>query len=162
MDDIRILFNKVDEAILIMKEVADWGRAKGLRVWRDEWLTKDELITAEVQAENFCVGVLDGQYVCAFILQWSDSEYWEDAPKYEAAYLHKFCVRREFAHRGMTKSVVESIKKLCRDRNIKYIRLDTRLDEKVIRKIYLEAGFKIVNIIDYDNGNSMALYELEI
>jgi hypothetical protein len=32
VDNIRIIFNKVDEAILIMKEVADWGRAKGLRV----------------------------------------------------------------------------------------------------------------------------------
>ena len=45
---------------------------------------------------------------------------------------------------------------------IKYIRLDTGLDEKVVRKIYLDAGFKIVNIIGYDNGNSMALYELEV
>lgn len=162
MDDIRILFNKVNEAILIMKEIADWGRSKGLRVWRDEWLTRDELITPEAQPENFCVGVLDGQNVCAFILQWSDSEYWKNAPKYEAVYLHKFCVRREYAHREMTKSVVEAIKKLCRDRNIKYIRLDTRLDEKVVRKIYLNAGFKIVNIIDYNSGNSMALYELEV
>ena len=98
MDNIRILFNKVDEAILIMKEVADWGRTKGLLVWPDAWLTRDELITAEAQPENFCVGILDGQCVCAFILQWSDSEYWKNAPKYEAAYLHKFCVRREFAH----------------------------------------------------------------
>ena len=62
----------------------------------------------------------------------------------------------------MTKSVIEAIKKICRDRNIKYIRLDTGLDEKVVRKIYLDTGFKIVNIIDYDNGNSMALYELEV
>lgn len=31
-----------------------------------------------------------------------------------------------------------------------------------VRKIYLDAGFKIVNIIDYDNGNSMVLYELEV
>ena len=45
---------------------------------------------------------------------------------------------------------------------IKYIRLDTVLDEKVVRKIYLKAGFKIVDIIDYDNGNSMALYEMEV
>ena len=162
MDNIRILFNKVDEAILIMKEVADWGRTKGLRVWRDEWLTREELITTEAQPENFCIGALYEQYACAFILQCSDSEYWKNSPKYEAAYLHKFCVRREFAHREMTKSVIEAIKKVCRDRNIKYIRLDTRSDEKVIRKIYLEAGFKIVNIIDYDNGNSMALYELEV
>ena len=162
MDNIKILFNKVDEAILIMKEVADWGRAKGLRVWRDEWLTREELITAEAQPENFCIGVLDGKYVCAFILQWSDLEYWKNSPKYEAVYLHKFCVRREFAHREMTKSIIEAIKNFCREKNIKYIRLDTRLDEKVVRKIYLDAGFKIVNIIDYDNGNSMALYELEV
>ena len=162
MDNIKILFNKVDEAILIMKEVAAWGRARGLRVWPDAWLTKEELITPEVQPENFCVGVLDGKQVCAFILQWSDSEYWGNAPEYEAAYLHKFCVRRDFAHREMTKSVVGAIKKLCVERNIKYIRLDTRLDEKVVRKIYLNAGFKIVDIIDYDNGNSMALYELEV
>lgn len=162
MDNIRILFNKVDEAILIMKEVADWGRSNGLRVWPDAWLTRDELITAEAQPENFCIGVLDGQSVCAFILQWSDSEYWKNAPKYEAAYLHKFCVRREFAHRGMTKSVIEALKKICRDMAIKYIRLDTGLDEKVVRKIYLDAGFKIVNIIGYDNSNSMALYELEV
>lgn len=162
MDDIKILFNKVDEAILIMKEVADWGRTKGLRMWCDEWLTRDELITTEAQPENFCIGVLDEQCVCAFILQWSDLEYWKNSPRYEAAYLHKFCVRREFAHREMTKSVTEAIKKICRDRNIKYIRMDTRLDEKIVRKIYLDAGFKIVNIVDYDNGNSMALYELEV
>lgn len=29
-------------------------------------------------------------------------------------------------------------------------------------KYNLDAGFKIVNIIDYDNGNSMVLYELEV
>ena len=40
------------------------------------------------------------------------------------------------------------------------IRLDMGLDEKKVRKIYLDAGFKIVDIIDYPNGHSMALYEL--
>ena len=34
--------------------------------------------------------------------------------------------------------------------------------QKVVRKIYLRAGFKIVDIIDYPNGNSMALYEIEM
>ena len=48
------------------------------------------------------------------------------------------------------------------ENGIKYIRLDTGLDEKVVRKIYLNAGFKIVDIIDFDNGRSMALYELEV
>ena len=29
-------------------------------------------------------------------------------------------------------------------------------------KIYLSAGYKIVDILDYPNGRSMALYELEV
>lgn len=62
----------------------------------------------------------------------------------------------------MTKAIVEALKTECKERKIKYIRCDTRLDEKIVRKIYLRAGFKIVDIIDYDNGNSMALYEIEV
>lgn len=62
----------------------------------------------------------------------------------------------------MTKVLIEVLKIECKARKIKYIRLDTRIDEKVVRKIYLMAGFKIVDIIDWDNGNSMALYEIEV
>lgn len=62
----------------------------------------------------------------------------------------------------MTELVTEAIRAECRKRGIRYIRLDTGLDEKVVRKIYLSAGYKIVDIIDYPNGRSMALYELEV
>lgn len=158
----EIYFDKMPEAISVMREVAAWGRAEGYRVWPDEWLTEEELLTQEVRPENFCIGVVDGETACAFILQWADSQYWPHAPKGEAAYLHKLCVRRKFAGQGMTGTVVSAIRKECRRRNIRYIRLDTALDEKVVRKIYLKAGFRIVDIIDYPNGRSMALYEIEV
>ena len=131
MSNIVIQFNEMQTAISVMKEVSAWGREQGYRVWPDEWLTPEELVTP-------------------------------NAPKYEAAYLHKFCVRRKFAGTGMTNLVVDAIKKECRKRRIRYIRLDTALDEKAVRKIYLNAGFKIVDIIDYPNGRSLALYELEV
>lgn len=162
MNKLEIHFNEVDTAISVIKEVAAWGGEQGYRVWPDEWLTPEELITPDAQPENFCTGSIDGEIACAFILQWVDSDYWPNAPKYEAAYLHKFCVRRKFAGMGMTKLVTEAIQAECRKRGIRYIRLDTGLDEKVVRKIYLSAGYKIVDIIDYPNDRSMALYELEV
>lgn len=162
MQKIEFFYNKVDEAITVMKEVAAWGRAQGFRVWLDEWLTKEELLTDEVQSEHFCIGKIDGETACAFILQDSDVGYWGVRPEKEAVYLHKLCVRRAFSHQNMTKIVVEAIKEECRKRGVKYIRLDTGLDEKVVRKIYLNAGFKIVDIIDYPNGKSLALYEMEV
>lgn len=155
-------FGEVDNAIQIMREVAAWGRGKGYRVWPDEWLTRDVLLTPDAQPENFCVGSINGENACAFILQWMDSDHWPHAPEKEAAYLHKLCVRRQFAGMGMTKIVVDAIKEECRKRGIRWIRLDTALDEKTVRKLYLNTGFKIVDIIDYPNGRSMALYELEV
>ena len=160
MEKVEIIYNQIDEAISVMKEVAQWGREQGYRVWLDEWLTPEELITEEAKPENFCIGKIDGKIACAFILQNSDKEYWKVTN--DAVYLHKLCVKREYAHRNMTKSVVKAIKEECQKNSIKYIRLDTGLDEKVVRKIYLNAGFKIVDIIDYDNGRSIALYELEV
>ena len=162
MNRLEIHFCEVETATSVMREVAEWGQEQGYRVWPNEWLTQEELITPDAQPENFCIGTIDGEIACAFILQWADSDYWPDAPKYEAAYLHKFCVRRKFAAMCMTKLVTEAIRAECRKRGIRYIRLDTGLDEKVVRKIYLSAGYKIVNIIDYPNGRSMALYEMEV
>lgn len=162
MNRLEIHFCEVETATSVMREVAAWGREQGYRVWPNEWLTQEELITPDAQPENFCIGTIDGEIACAFILQWIDKSYWPNAPKYEATYLHKFCVRRKFAGMGMTKLVTEAIRAECRKRGIRYIRLDTGLDEKVVRKIYLSAGYKIVNIIDYPNGRSMALYEMEV
>lgn len=135
-----IRFNEMREAISVMRETAAWGRGKGYRVWPDQWLTPEELITADALPENFCIGSVDGQTACAFILQWTDAEYWPDAPRYEAAYLHKFCVCRSFAGMGMTRLAVEAVKAECRKRGISYIRLDTALDEKKSQKDLFEGG----------------------
>lgn len=161
MEKVEIHHNQMNKAITIMREVAKWGRDRGFKVWLDEWLTPEELLTEETRPEHFCIGMVNGEPACAFILQNTDSQYWGVTPPDEAVYLHKLCVIRKFAHREITKSVVEAIRQECREKGIKYIRLDTGLDEKVVRKIYLRAGFKIVDIIDYDNGKSMALYEME-
>ena len=160
MCNLEIRNNEVDKAIEIMREVAEWGRNKGLRVWLDEWLTADQLITDEAQPENFYVGSINGEDVCSFILQWQDNEWWPKSLKYEAAYLHKFCVRRQYAHMKMTCKVLECIMKECKKYGVKCIRLDTGNDEKVVKQIYLDAGFKIVKVIKFDNGQAMALYEL--
>lgn len=162
MDGLSLEFGQVDRAIAVMREVAQWGREKGLRVWPAEWLTKEELLTEEAQPENFCVGTADGRDACAFILQWRDEEYWPHAPEHEAAYLHKFCVRRAFAHQSMTKQIVARIKEECVKRNVRYIRLDTGADEPVVRDIYLDAGFEIVKTLERDGIPVMLLYEMKV
>ncbi len=160
MGKMVILHHQVDHAIEIMREVTAWGREQGFPVWSEESITKEALLSDEVKEDAFCVGQFDQVNVCAFILQWKDSIFWPGAPEYEAAYLHKFCVRREFAHQNMTKKVIEAIKQECRDRGIRYIRLDTGWNKERVKQIYLDAGFQIVGKIVPETGKEMALYEM--
>lgn len=159
---VEIRFGEMETALRVMQEVAAWGRQQGYRVWPAEWLTAEALRSPYVQLENFCVGLVDGEIACAFLLQWEDPENWPAAPHGQAAYLHKFCVRRKYAGRGMTKLVTQAIQVECRRRGLRYIRLDTALDEKTVRKIYLDAGYKIVDILDGPGGRSLALYEQQV
>lgn len=61
MNKLEIRFGEVDTAASVMRDVASWGREQGYRVWPDEWLTKEELITPDAQPENFCIGMVDGK-----------------------------------------------------------------------------------------------------
>ena len=42
MDNIELYSKQMDKAIEVMKEVSAWARDKGFRVWKDEWLTREE------------------------------------------------------------------------------------------------------------------------
>ena len=154
--------NAPDEAIAIMKEVAAWAREKGFRAWKDEWLTKEKLVTQEAPEEGFCVGLVDGEPACCMILQWIDTEYWPEAPKYEAGYLHKVCVRRLYAGTGQLKRLVDCAKEEALKHGARFLRLDTGWDNPKVRPLYEALGFKLVRKLEFSNGGAMALYELEI
>jgi len=50
---------------------------------------------------------------------------------------------RKFALQGMIKRVIACIKKICREKGIQYIRLDTGINEEKVKQIYLDAGLRL-------------------
>lgn len=159
---ISVKNKQVDEAIAIMKEVAHWGRKNGLRVWLDEWLTREELLTEEATEDTFCVGYHNEKPAFSVIVQWQDKEWWPTADLNEAAYIHKLCVRREFAGMNMPRHCLDYIVDECKKRGARYIRLDTAWDEEKMREIYTSLGFRVVDKLTLKNGKFMALYEYDI
>ena len=153
---------RVEEAIEIMREVSLWGQALGLRVWPLDWLTPEALLTPDAPPESFCVGYLNWEPAGCMILQWQDRVWWPDAPYGQAAYLHKLCVRPPFAGMGIPQQFLTFIRRACTQRGASYIRLDTGLQEPVVRDIYLNLGFRIVKKIEYDHGRGMLLYEAPV
>jgi len=59
------------------------------------------------------------------ILQWHDPLFWPTVKEYESGFIHKLCVRREFAGKGLSAKMVEHAVRECSRRGIGYLRLDT-------------------------------------
>ena len=49
MDKIEIIPGQTDRAIAIMGETARFYRERGFRIWPEEWLTREQLVTAEAR-----------------------------------------------------------------------------------------------------------------
>ena len=162
MVELDVTAGDADAAIAVMREVSRWGRERGLRLWPEEWLTREALMTEEAGPESFCVGSFGGKTACAFILQWQDREWWPHAPAGEAAYLHKLCVRRDFAGKDVPAKVLDYIRRECKKRGATAIRLDTAWDEEAVKEIYLRLGFEIADRRELPSGRAMALYEMKV
>jgi len=150
----------VENSILIMREVADWGRLRGLNLWKDEDLTEEKLIGNALK-EDFCIGRVQGKNACCMILQWKDDFFWPKAKENEAGYIHKLCVRREYAGTGLPGKMVEFAIEECKRRNIHYLRLDTGWKNKNLCNLYRSLGFSIVDKFPLGNG-AFALFEMKI
>ena len=160
--ELDVVSGQVEEALSLMGEVARWGCERGLRLWPEEALTREALLTEEVGPESFRVGYAGGRPACAFLLQWQDREWWPNAAPGEAAYLHKHRVRREFAGKGVPAKVLDYVRRECAKRGASAIRLDTGWEEETVKEIYLGLGFEIVEKRELPNGRAMALYEMKV
>lgn len=157
----KVLKGEVETAIGIMKEVARWGRSVGLNVWKDEYLTKEKLMVY-TNEEDFCVGQVNSNKACCMILQWSDTLFWPNSKYNEAGYIHKLCVRRDYAGMGLPKKMVEFAIEECKKKNAKYLRLDTGWTNRNLCDLYKSLGFEIVDKFILDGGGAFALFEMKI
>lgn len=161
IEDFQVIKGDVENAINIMKEVAQWGRSVGFGVWKDEHLTREKLLQG-INEDDFCIGQVCDDNACCMILQWSDALFWPKAKDGEAGYLHKLCVRRKYSGIGLSRKLVEFAIAECKKRNIGCLRLDTGWNKKKLCDLYESLGFKLVDKIVLEDRGEFALFEMKI
>ena len=150
----------VDHAIGIIREVAQWCEKTGKNMWKLDELTEENLVKG-LSPENFCIGMMNNEGVCSMILQWNDTLFWPDVEKNESGFIHKLCVRREYAGQGFSNKMVEYAREECKRRGVRYLRLDTGWSRSKLCIHYEGLGFKKVGkrVI---KDKEYALYEMRV
>ncbi|MCK8058162.1 GNAT family N-acetyltransferase [Fusibacter sp. A2] len=97
--------------------------------------------------------------VAAMILQWQDTIFWPEAKPAESGYLHKLCVRRDYAKTGLSTMMIEVAQMECAKKNVMKLRLDTGWQNTALRNLYEKNGFILYDQFVLDGRHEFARYE---
>ncbi|HBF36211.1 MAG TPA: hypothetical protein DDW50_02700 [Firmicutes bacterium] len=160
MKDFAVVQGDMDNAIAIMKEVAQWCADTGKKMWHPNELSRERLLQG-ITAENFCVGKVGNDNAAAMILQWHDPLFWPQVAKDKSGFIHKLCVRRSYGGQGLSQKMVAYAIEACRKKRIRYLRLDTGRDRYPLHALYESLGFVQVGKKAIGERNYV-LYEMKI
>ncbi len=156
-----------DIAIQIMHNVAKWLVERGLNpeeYWLPENMNRDYLLK-HVEPNEFYVILVENKPAASVVLQENErNQSWEcvdGKDKKEAIYIHWLAVNREFAGKGLPKTVLDLAINEAKKKGYKLIRLDTIASQPKLRKVYNDLGFIAVHIGEGEFADTV-FYEMSI
>lgn len=161
IDDLNSLMNFYDNAIAHQKVVSNL-------VWKG---FDKPVVIKEIEENRQWKIVIDGNVACVFMTAFNDPDIWDERDKDSAIYIHRICTAPDFRGRGFVKIITDWAIEVAKNKQLKYVRLDTWQDNARLHDIYLNAGFTYVGIKLIDaSGNlpkhywgvNLGLFEINV
>lgn len=134
MNNIELFSNVlIDSARLLDKE--------NQTMWKIEDLSVKKLLE-KYDIEDMKLCYEDGQIIGVFILQWYDPLFWPEVPINHSGIIHKLAVSIKFRKQRYGEEIIKLAEAMCKEKNIKSLRLNCGTSRKGLRNFYEKAGFK--------------------
>ncbi len=118
--------------------------------WKRGGYPQPERIKRYIEKQEAYIGLIDGQIVCSAILNHVYNDGYDTAPwgidatEEETLMVHTLAVLPAYHGKGISKELVEEIKEIARDMNLKAVRLDLIVGNIAAQKLYERAGFSFI------------------
>ena len=147
----------------IINDGRDFQRAQGFVQWDDTYPTP-ELLDEDIKIQKGYVLKIDGAIAGYMFIDFSGEpayahirgEWRSDRPY---AVVHRMAFSKDFQGRGLSSIAFELIEKLCLDRGVSYIRIDTDFPNKRMQHVLTKNGFVNCGIIEFQ-GDKLAYDKL--
>lgn len=125
----------------------------------NQWPEFDKNLIATEIAENRQFKLLiDNQVACVWAITYSDPIIWANDDALSSIYIHRIATNPSFRGNNFVKIIVDWAIELAKDKNKKYIRMDTcGRNEKLISH-YEKCGFRFLGIKKLQNSEGLPLH----
>lgn len=164
---------KKDELELVMmliEEGREFLKEQGVNQWQHGSPSHDVIIN-DIKDGISYIYEISGEIVDTAMLTTFDEDYesyptfWSENSSYLA--IHRLATAKQFRNQGIARKFMKAIHLSAKSQKIKFLRIDTHLDNKIMRKFLSGFGFEekgrikltMKNILD---DKERVAYELEV
>ena len=161
---------ELERVMKIIEEGREFLKEQGVNQWQHGSPSRDVIIN-DTNAGISYIYEKSGELVATAMLTTLDEDYenyptfWSENSSYLA--IHRLATSKQFRNQGIAREFLEAIYLFAKSQNIKYLRIDTHLDNKIMRKFLSGFGFEEKGVIKLTMKNILedkerVGYELEV
>ena len=161
---------ELEFVMMIIEEGREFLKEQGVNQWQHGSPSRDVIIN-DINAGISYIYEKSGELVATAMLTTLDEDYenyptfWSENSSYLA--IHRLATSKQFRNQGIAREFLEAIYLFAKSQNIKYLRIDTHLDNKIMRKFLSGFGFEEKGVIKLTIKNILedkerVGYELEV
>ncbi|GAA0076507.1 GNAT family N-acetyltransferase [Clostridium sp. CTA-5] len=150
--------------INIIKQAQEYFSKKGINQWQNNY-PNIETIRNDISNKNSYILIKDNNIIGTAMLSFDgektyeniyDGE-WVSDNKY--AVVHRIAIDNNYKGLGIAKLIIENIEKICLNKNIHSIRIDTHKDNISMQTMLKKNGFKYCGIIYLEDKSERIAFE---
>lgn len=153
--DFKILTTTEDDlntVLWLFEQAINLQGKNGYKVW----VSIDKTALAKDIAERLQYKIVkDNNVLGIFSIQFNDPFIWRDKDQNDAIYLHRIVVNPDFKGQKQFQKILNWTTQFARQKNLKYVRMDTWADNEKIIDYYKSFGFEFIE--NYKTTNAPGL-----
>ena len=131
----------LDTILWLFEQAIGLQGKNGYKVWEGI----DKIALARDIDEGFQYKIVSNNNIlCIFSIQFNDPFIWRDRDQGDAIYLHRIVVNPDFKGQRQFQKILNWAAQFVRQKNLKYIRMDTWADNTKIIEYYKSFGFEFI------------------
>ena len=164
MEFTKATYEDANSIMDIIKQAQDYFKGQGINQWQDNY-PNFETVTNDINNKNGHVLVEDNNVVGTVVVSFDgEKSYeficngkWTRNDKY--AVIHRIAVDINYKGRGLSTIIIKNIERLCLDKGIHSIRVDTHKENISMQKMLSKNEFEYCGIIYLDDQSERIAFE---
>lgn len=154
----------IDNIMPIIKDGQEYLREQGVTQWQNNY-PNEEIIRNDIEKEYSYLIEMDSEVVATVAISFDGESTYDEISQgdwlsdKDYAVIHRMAIQKDSRGSGISSFLMKSIENLCKEKNIKSIKVDTHRENIPMQSYLKKNDFKYCGLIYLLNGDERLAFE---